>query len=102
MSPAQAAIVKRAQADAVNVVKSASVRAANDEIADLKPLSAQAAIAAQEMVARGIPPGKAIRAAADVASHQFMMTRLSRVGQDWAHLSPAAPQVTLNRLRGEF
>lgn len=102
MTREEQAAVKRAEAHARQILKQGADRAANDVIHGLKSLSGKGALAAQEMVSRGVPRGLAISAAAKVAGHQYMMTRLDPVGQDWAHLSPAAPQVTINRLKGEF
>jgi len=96
------ATIQRATADAHRILKAGADRAAGDIVRGLRPLSAQGALAAEMMVARGIPVAEAVRAAARVTGHQFMMTRLSPVGQDAASISPAPTQVTLNRLRGEF
>jgi hypothetical protein len=94
--------VQRAMTDAHQVLKQGADTAANHVVGGLKRVSEQAAIAAKMLVDRGIPPGQAISAAARVAGHQFMMSHLDPVGMDWAAISPASTQVTINRLRGEF
>jgi hypothetical protein len=95
-------LVQKKAREALLIVKEGADRASSEVAGRMKPLSRDAAIVAKELVAKGIPPGQAIRAAASVAQWRFMWDELDPFAADAAALTPAPIQIWGRRIRSEF
>lgn len=96
------AFIQRKTQEAKRVLKEGTDRAGSEVAARMRPLARDAAIVAKELVAKGIPPGQAIRAVASVAQWKFLWGEIGPFAADAAALSPAPIQMWRRRIRGEF
>jgi hypothetical protein len=101
--------IKRAQEytqrktrEAERILRRGADRASSDVAGRMRPLSRDAAIVAKELVAKGIPPGQAVKAAASVAQWKFLWGELGPFEADAAALSLAPIQLWGRRIRSEF
>lgn len=99
---AKRAVIERRLEEAARIVREGADRASSDVASRMRPLSRDAAIMAKELVAKGVPPGQAIRAVASVAQWKFLWDELGPFAADAAALSPAPIQMWGRRIRGEF
>jgi hypothetical protein len=107
MSPAEAEALKRQVTErrleeAAQIVRQGADRASFNVAGRMKPLSRDAAVVAKELVAKGIPPGQAIKAVASVAQWKFLWGELGPFAADAAVLTPAPIQIWGRRIRSEF
>jgi hypothetical protein len=93
---------QRKTREAERILRQGADRASSEVAGRMRPLSRDAAIVAKELVAKGIPPGQAIKAAASVAKWKFLWDELGPFAADAAMLTPAPIQIWGRRIRGEF
>ncbi|MGH9388916.1 MAG: hypothetical protein ACRD1Z_04820, partial [Vicinamibacteria bacterium] len=101
MRRAQALVERRAK-EAEQVVREGADQAGSNVAARMRVLSQDAAIVAKELVAKGIPPGQAIKAAASVAQWKFLWDELGPFAADAAALSTAPIQLWRRKIQQEF
>lgn len=101
MKEAQALVARRAR-EAKRIVKDGVDVAGARVVARMRPISSQAAIVVKELIARGIPPGQAVKAAAHVAEWKFLRQTVPYYERRSADLSTAPTQLYRRDIAREF